>query len=230
VAGFGVWGSWLLGLILGMRHALEPDHLAAVATLASEERSPLATALLGASWGLGHTLSLFVVGLLLSALHGSMPARLADGFELLVALMLLFLGARAIVRAVAVRPGSGPEHQHRHQVHAHVAPAGRHVHVRRFTLAVRPLVVGIIHGLAGSGALISLTLANLPDDASRLLYIALFGLGSAAGMAAISGAAGLPLARLSRTRYGARGLAACAGVVSAVLGVVWGIPLARRLW
>src|SRR4051812_402983 len=89
----------LIGLLLGMRHALEPDHLAAVSTLVTEERDARAGAILGAFWGLGHTVSLVVVGGTLALLRTGMPARAADAFELVVAAMLLVLGTRALVRA-----------------------------------------------------------------------------------------------------------------------------------
>src|SRR5712671_2570853 len=119
-----------LGTLLGMRHALEPDHLTAVSTLVTGERSSIRAAMLGASWGLGHTLSLVVVGTVLVVLRAEMPARVADLFELFVAIMLVGLGVRAIV--IAMRQGPiGPAHTHHHGplMHNH-AGAAPHVHVR----------------------------------------------------------------------------------------------------
>src|SRR5215831_4468757 len=127
----------LLGLLLGMRHACEPDHLAAVSTLVARESSPAAGIVVGALWGLGHSLALFVVGCLLAVLDSRLPPGLAGGFEIAVALMLVVLGARAVVRA-AVRPPLD-------------RPAPR---FRR----PWPLVLGVVHGLAGSGALTALAL------------------------------------------------------------------------
>src|SRR5438045_3935181 len=130
------------GSLLGMRHALEPDHLAAVSTLVSDERSSYKAALLGACWGIGHTFSLVCVGALLFLLRAEMPAGIADVFEFGVALMLVGLGVRAILSA-ARQGTSGPAHVHHHGplVHRH-AGASAHVHVGRWTLARRPLLVG----------------------------------------------------------------------------------------
>src|SRR5438046_1425739 len=174
-----------LGTLLGMRHALEPDHLTAVSTLMTSsagDRSRVRAAMLGASWGIGHTLSLVAVGAVLVVLRTEMPAYVADLFELLVAVMLVTLGVRAIVLAVRQGP-LGPAHIHHHGrvVHTH-AGAAPHVHVGDWTLARRPLIVGAIHGLAGSGALTALVLATLTSTAARVTYMTLFGFGSTLGM------------------------------------------------
>src|SRR5437764_12773845 len=125
---FEVLTGSALGTLFGMRHALEPDHLTAVSTLVTGERSSMRAAMLGASWGLGHTLSLVVVGAVLLVLRAEMPARVADIFELFVAIMLIVLGIRAM--SVTATP---------------------HAHMGRWTMARRPLLVGAVHGLAGSG-------------------------------------------------------------------------------
>src|SRR6266853_1239773 len=113
MAVFDILTSSGLGSLLGMRHALEPDHLAAVSTLVSQERSSYKAALLGVCWGLGHTLSLVVVGAVLVVLRAEMPEGLADVFEFGVALMLVGLGLRAINMAARQGP-SGPPHVHQH--------------------------------------------------------------------------------------------------------------------
>src|SRR5262245_15446591 len=102
-----------LGTLLGMRHALEPDHLAAVSTLVSEERGASRAAFLGLCWGLGHTFALVMVGALLVVLRVEMPPRIADLFELGVALMLIALGLQAIARAARQGP-AGPTALHKH--------------------------------------------------------------------------------------------------------------------
>jgi hypothetical protein len=218
-----------LGSLLGMRHAFEPDHLAAVSTLVSRERSGLKAALLGAWWGLGHTLALFVVGAALVVLRAEMPAPASDAFELLVAVMLVGLGVRSI-RQAARQGTSGPPHAHRHGrvVHSH-AGVPAHVHVGAWTFARRPLLVGAVHGLAGSGALTALVLATLPTTAARLTYVVLFGIGSTAGMAALSGVLGWPLARFGAHHSVARAVSLAVGCVSVALGVVWGFPLVGRM-
>jgi hypothetical protein len=219
-----------LGSLLGMRHALEPDHLAAVSTLVTRERSGYTAALLGACWGVGHTVSLLAAGTLLVLLRAEMPARLADTFELGVAAMLVALGLRAIYLAARQGPaGSVHVHHHRGLVHVHRgAPA--HIHIGTWTLARRPLLVGAVHGLAGSGTLTALVVATLPSTAARITYMVVFGLGSTLGMAVLSGVLGWPLARLGSHRAVARAISLAVGCVSTTLGLVWGYPLVARIF
>jgi hypothetical protein len=226
---FEVFTGSALGTLLGMRHALEPDHLTAVSTLVTGERSSMRAALLGASWGVGHTLSLVAVGGVLIVLRAEMPAHVADLFELLVAIMLVALGVRAI--SIAVRQGPvGPAHTHHHGrvVHKH-AGATPHVHVGHWTLARRPLLVGAVHGLAGSGALTALVLATLTSTAARLTYMTLFGFGSTLGMAVLSVMLGWPLAKIGANRTITRALSIAVGCLSIGLGLFWGYPLTSRL-
>jgi hypothetical protein len=212
-----------LGSLLGMRHALEPDHLAAVTTLVGRERNGYKAAFLGMCWGLGHTLALVAVGSVLVLLRTEMPPAIAELFEALVALMLIALGVRAI--AQAARHAAAPPHRHHHRfaVHSHggVPP---HVHIGAWTLARQPLLVGAIHGLAGSGALTALVLTTLPTTAARLTYMALFGLGSMVGMAALSGLLGWPLARFGAHQAVARTVSLVVGCLSTLLGIAWGYP------
>jgi hypothetical protein len=217
-----------LGSLLGMRHALEPDHLAAVSTLVSQERSGYKAALLGACWGLGHTLSLVVVGAVLVLLRAEMPEGLSAAFEFGVALMLVGLGVRAIY--VAARQGpSGPSHVHHHgSVVHHHAGASAHVHIGGWTLARRPLLIGAVHGLAGSGALTALVLATLPSRGAQIAYMALFGLGSTLGMAALSGILGWPIARLGKHSAVARTVSLLVGCTSTILGLIWGYPYVAK--
>ena len=225
---FEVLTGSALGSLLGMRHALEPDHLTAVSTLVTGERNSLRAASLGASWGVGHTLSLVIVGVVLVGLRAQMPARVADLFEFLVALMLIGLGIRAIVLAVRQGPvGPTHTHHHGHVVHRH-AGATPHVHVGRWTLARRPLLIGAVHGLAGSGALTALVLTTLPSTAARISYMALFGFGSTVGMAILSGLLGWPLAKVGTNRTLTRAFSVAVGCISIGLGLFWGYPLALR--
>ena len=137
---------------------------------------------------------------------------------------------RAVVQASREGP-IGPLRRHRHlwAVHQHSGlPA--HVHIGGWTLAQRPLLVGAVHGLAGSGALTALVMTTLPTTSAQFIYMALFGLGSTVGMAALSGLLGWPLARLGANPRVGRGLSMIVGTLSAVLGIVWGYPLASRLF
>ena len=216
--------GWLagagLGSLLGMRHALEPDHLAAVSTLVTGERSSAKAAWLGACWGLGHTLTLLAAGAVLVVWRTEMPAGAAEVFELGVVLLLVGFGVRAIHQGVYRGP-TGP-------THTHATPGrGRRADLGGWTLG-RPLLVGAVHGLAGSGALTALVVATLPSTAARLSYLALFGLGTTAGMAVLSGLVGWPLARVAAHPWVARSLSVAVGAVSTVLGLVWGYPLIAR--
>jgi len=213
------------GSLLGMRHALEPDHLAAVSTLVSHERNGFRAAWLGLCWGAGHTLALLTVGASLVVLRSELSGSVTTVFEFGVAIMLVGLGLRAIGQS-ARQGGTGPSWLHRHGwvLHRH-SGAQPHVHVGSWTLARRPLIIGAIHGLAGSGALTALVLATLPSTSARLTYIALFGLGSAVGMAVLSGLLGWPLARLGAHHTVARGVTLLVGCLSTALGFFWGYRL-----
>ena len=232
VAALGEWGaipqvglvaSAGFGSLLGVRHALEPDHLAAVATLMTGERSSAKAAWLGACWGLGHTLTLLTAGTLLVVLRVEMPVFASDVFEFGVILMLVGFGVRAIYQGAYGGP-AGPTHSHANRGTSEPVP------IRRRTLARRPLVVGAVHGLAGSGALTALVVATLPSTLTRLSYLALFGIGSTIGMAALSGLLGWPIARVGGHRATARSLSLAVGCVSTVLGLVWGYPLIGRFF
>jgi hypothetical protein len=218
----------LLGLLLGARHAFEPDHLAALSTLVAEQRGARRAAALGALWGTGHAGALLLVGLVLALVRARMPDRLSDAFELAVAVMLVALGARALLRAV--REGAGgaaSRHHHGGRVHEHAGPH-RHLHLAGWTFGRRSFFIGVVHGLAGSGSLTALALASLPTTAARLLYVALFGAGSIGGMALLSGVAGWPLGRLARHPAAARLLAGATGLLSLAMGIAWGwSPLGR---
>jgi high-affinity nickel-transport protein len=206
-----------LGLAAGVRHAFEPDHLAAVSTLVTGARPGRATLRFAAAWGAGHGAVLLAVGGLLFALRAEMPARVADGLELLVAFMLVVLGVRGIRRARAE-----PRHAVHEHAHEHAAPAT--------SLTALPFLVGTLHGLAGSGGLTAVVAAEQPSLAGGLLTMGLYGLGAAVGMVALAGVATLPLRRQKAS--GARILATggvVASGVSVAVGLAWGAPVVHRM-
>lgn len=219
----GFFASAGFGSLLGIRHALEPDHLAAVSTLMTGERSSGKAAWLGACWGLGHTLTLLVAGGLLVLFRADMPPIASDVFELCVVLLLVGFGVRAIYQGAWGRP-KGPTHSHKKRATSISASASP------WTIVRRPLMVGAVHGLAGSGALTALVVTTLPSTLTRLSYLALFGVGSTVGMAVLSGLLGWPLARLGGHRTTACGLSLAVGGVSTALGLFWGYPLIGRLF
>lgn len=218
----GFVASAALGSLLGMQHAFEPDHLAAVATLMTGERTSAKAAWLGAWWGVGHTLTLLAAGTALVVMRAEMPMAVTLAFELGVVVLLVGFGARAIYHAAC---GIVPR-----RTHSHAAPSSSRVFaVDRWTLA-RPLLVGAVHGLAGSGTLTALVVATLPSTSTRLGYLALFGIGSTLGMIGLSGLLGWQIARMGSDRTITRGFALVVGCVSAVLGLFWGYPLLGRLF
>lgn len=217
----GFIASAVLGSLLGMQHAFEPDHLAAVATLMTGERTSAKAAWLGACWGLGHTLTLLAAGTALIVFRAEMPPAVTRAFEFGVVLLLIGFGARAIYRAAC---NLVPR-----RTHSHAKPAtSRFVDVDRWALA-RPLLVGAIHGLAGSGTLTALVVATLPSTATRLGYLSLFGIGSTLGMVALSGLLGWQIARMGSDRTVVRTFSLAVGCISTVLGLFWGYPILSRL-
>lgn len=218
----------VLGFLVGMRHALEADHLAAVATLARESRGVRDGALRGAVWGLGHTLTLFVVGGVCLFVGGVVPAGFARAAEAGVGAMLVVLGLQVFwrlrrqrVHLHAHRHADGTVHLHAHP-HAAAAPLDpeRHHHSHRSSFPRRALVVGLVHGLAGSAALLLLALEATSSAWTGLAYIAVFGLGSVAGMALLSAAIAVPFAASAAwlTRV-YRGLELAVGTTAVVVGL-----------
>lgn len=194
-----------LGFVLGLKHALDADHLAAVSTMASERRSLFGSSLIGAWWGLGHTLSLMSAGLLIILLHLEIGARTSKALELCVGVMLIILGTNAL-RKLA-RGGKVHVHPHEHEGHWHVhphlheskAPDTPHTH-HGLKLGARPFVVGMVHGMAGSAALTLLVLATIPSAVVGFLYIIIFGAGSVGGMMIMSTVFALP-GKLTSQRF-----------------------------
>lgn len=209
----GLAASCAYGTLLGMRHAIEPDHLAAISTLLTGERTSARAAWLGACWGLGHTLTLLAAGAAMIALRADMPAVASRAFELCVVVLLTAFGVRAILGSARRRPSL--------PTHTHSAPASSRMEGPSWTVARRPLFVGAMHGLAGSGTVTALVITLLPSMAARLGYLTLFGVGSTIGMAVLSGLLGWPLARLWHHRWLGRGLSLLVGCASTALGLSW---------
>ena len=208
----------LVGFLLGVTHALEMDHLAAMASLATRASSARRAVSLGALWGIGHTLTLFIVGAVVLGFGLGAPERFSEWLEMGVAVMLVLLGGdvlrRVTVHRIHVhRHEHGDGHVHLH-VHSHAAGAGHDHHPHPEPVNVRTLLVGLMHGMAGSAALILLVLASVDEVITGLVYIALFGLGSVAGMAALSLVISMPL------RFSARWLTQFRTGLECVVGVV----------
>lgn len=217
-----------LGFMIGIAHAFEADHVAAVSSLVSGRRNIRSIARHGAVWGLGHSITLLVVGGAVLLLNAAIPPRIATELELLVGVMLVGLGLHVLYRLRRDRVHfhkhshvDGQQHFHLHSHARETAPhqpsAHRHAHPDRS--ALRTLMVGIMHGLAGSAALVLVAAASLQSPQIGIAYILLFGLGSMLGMAAVSALIALPLKLTARYMTRAnQGLQAAIGILTIGIG------------
>lgn len=218
----------LLGFANGLRHALEPDHLAAVSSFVAGERSARASVRYAAAWGTGHAVMLVLAAGALVLLKTELSLRTSDLLELVVAVVLVALGVRGLRQASTLgRRGAPTRHAHGALEHEH-AGAPDHVHVSGWTLARLPFLVGLVHGLAGSGALAALVASNLESTAFTLVFIAIYAIGAACGMAALAGILGWPLARLARSPRVMPALVGVSACASLVVGVLWAAPIVMR--
>lgn len=191
-----------LGFLIGMRHALEADHVAAVASLASGRKNIRQTVFHGAVWGLGHTIALMVFGSVVIVMNSTVPETIAHWLEFTVGIMLVLLGADVIRRMIRDRvhfhfhKHKANDHSHLH-AHSHRGEgehaASAHEHTHNKGLTARVLAVGIMHGMAGSAALVLLVAGTITSTTTAILYIILFGFGSIVGMAALSAVIAVPL-------------------------------------
>jgi hypothetical protein len=195
----------VLGFLLGMRHATDPDHVVAVTTIVARQRRVWASAIIGAWWGLGHTITILIVGGAIIAFHVVVPPRLGLAMESTVALMLIALGAVTLAGVPA-------------RVAGHAASPPLAIVWRRG--ALRPLLVGVVHGLAGSAAVALLILATISDARWGAVYLSVFGVGTIAGMMALTTLLALPFSYTAdRFALANTWLARITGVASVGLGV-----------
>ncbi|MCC8983109.1 urease accessory protein [Bradyrhizobium acaciae] len=227
-----MFGILSLGFLLGMQHALEPDHIAAVSSIAARRSSISDIVKHGLTWGLGHTLTLFIFAGAAILLGRAIPETVAAPIETAVGVMLVGLGAHVWWRLWRDRVHF---HTHSHgdttHFHAHshagetavLAPAVPHAraaHSHAHGFRWRTLLVGLMHGMAGSAALLVLTVSQAPNPAVGLGYVALFGVGSMIGMGALSSVIAVPLAASARwLTWANRGLQIAVGAVTIVIGI-----------
>ncbi len=225
----------LLGFFLGMRHATDPDHVIAVTTIVARQRRVGAAALIGVLWGIGHTLTIVAVGGAIIVFGVVIPPRLGLTMELSVALMLILLGllnVAGIMRWITgtVTPVHVHPHRHGESVHGHahgdaegdtpLARLDRRLGDLGLYQLLRPLMVGVVHGLAGSAAVALLVLATIPDPLWGIAYLVVFGAGTIAGMMLVTAAGALPFA-YTVNRFAAvnRHLVLASGVASIGFGL-----------
>ena len=222
--GFAVFG---LGFALGFRHALDPDHLVAVSTIVSRNSSIVRSSFAGALWGFGHTAALFICGAIVLALRLRIPESFVAAAEMAVAIMLVLLGINALWRAI--RSSRLHVHFHTHDgrrhihFHAHkTQDLAVHNHPHVFHVGFRSFLVGMVHGLAGTGALMIVVIAAAPSFVAGSIYILIFGLGSVGGMLLLSSLISIPFvlsARFFRAFH--HGLQFVTALVSIALGLFW---------
>jgi ABC-type nickel/cobalt efflux system permease component RcnA len=238
-----------IGFVLGMRHATDPDHVIAITTIVTNQRKTSRAALIGAMWGVGHTVTILIVGTAIILFNLVIPVRLGLTMELSVGVMLILLGVWNLTSFMRVLPapsviseaGDAVVHAHPHahgeyvHSHAHAHDPESHSHSSDQTplarldrtfgtadlyLLVRPLVVGIVHGLAGSAAVALLILASIRNPQWAVAYLLVFGIGTIAGMMLITMSIASTLHyvgdRFARFRHG---LSMASGVVSIAFGL-----------
>ena len=241
--------AMLLGFLLGLQHATDPDHLVAVATILTRERRFADGALIGVLWGAGHMTTLTIVGAIIIGLKLTVTPAVGGSLELVVAAMLIVLGIlrlRDAIRGLDTVPaghlvadhdhggGAGVVHSHPHVHGAEHSHEHAHVHPSRWLAklgwrsgwpAGRALVVGAIHGLAGSAAVSLLVLATLRSTMSAVIYLVIFGIGTIIGMTLLTSLMAFPVSMALRYRRARQALALCAGVGSIAFGLVYGYRL-----
>jgi hypothetical protein len=222
---FGILG---LGFLLGMQHALEADHIAAVSSIAARRTHIGDIVRHGLTWGLGHTLTLFVFAGAAILLGHAIPEHVARPIETAVGIMLVGLGAHVLWRLWRDRVhfhthghGDGTVHIHAHSHANETVPHARAAHAHAHGFRWRTLLVGLMHGMAGSAALLVLTVSQVSSPAVGLGYVALFGIGSMVGMGALSTVIAVPLAVSARwLTWANRGLQGVVGTVTITIGLV----------
>jgi ABC-type nickel/cobalt efflux system permease component RcnA len=235
-----------LGFFLGIRHATDPDHVIAVTTIVSCQRSIRHAALIGVLWGLGHTITILVVGSAIILFGLVIPPRVGLTMEFSVGLMLILLGIlnlsgimRWITKTVIPSQPGQHSHPHGHGDYVHSHPHGhapeKHGHAEDATpvgwmdrtfgrlgvyQVVRPLAVGIVHGLAGSAAVALLVLTTIRVPSWAILYLLVFGFGTVGGMMLITAAIAVPFT-FSENRFVSlnRGLGLFSGLISLAFGL-----------
>jgi High-affinity nickel-transport protein len=216
-----------LGFLLGMQHALEADHIAAVSSIAVRRSDVADIVKHGLTWGIGHTLTLFAIAGAALVLGRAVPETFARPIESAVGVMLVGLGAHVLwrlwrdrVHFHKHRHGDGTVHVHAHSHARETTPHTGALHAHEHGFRWRTLLVGLMHGMAGSAALLVLTVSQASSVAIGLGYVALFGLGSMIGMGALSTVIAVPIALSARwLTLANNGLQAAIGAITVTIGV-----------
>ena len=217
-------GILLLGLLTGLRHSMEADHIAAVlSVVASSHKNIKRASMLGAIWGLGHTMSLFVAGLVVLLLAVNISETISNRLEFGVGIMLLFLGFTTLTGWSIGKFFKGLRHQkssHKH-IHHHqgnIVHSHGHIHDNEHKHGHKSLIIGMVHGMAGSGALLLIVLSTINSIPLGLAYIVIFGAGSIGGMVGVSTLMGIPFVKLSNSAKISIALRYAAAITTLAIG------------
>ena len=212
-----------LGFILGIKHAVEPDHVIAVSTIASKSKKIWDASLAGVFWGIGHTVTLFIVGIMFILMKGEIPEIWAMSLEFLVGIMLVYLGVTTILslRNVHVHEHEHEGDEHKH-IHSHQHEGNHnHIHEHKKVSLVKSMVIGFVHGLAGSGAMILLTMSTVKSVWEAVMYILIFGVGTVIGMLFFTTIIGIPFVFSTKRLTVNKALTVTMGAISTVFGIYY---------
>lgn len=237
-----------IGLLLGIRHATDADHVVAVSTIVARQKKLKAASIIGALWGIGHTFTVFLVGTVIILFHIVIPPRVGLTFEFTVALALILLGILNLTGFLQLvmnklTPGNQEHshlHFHDHDPHIHIHDHERlEEHEGNHKISIknlmkeyglfqllRPVVVGLVHGLAGSAAIALLILSTITNPQVAILYLLIFGLGTIIGMMVITTLLGMPLIFAANKFVGAHKFVTTA---SGILSLAFGLYLAWEI-
>ena len=222
------FGILILGFFLGMRHATDTDHVVAVMTIVTKQRGVAKAGVIGALWGVGHTFTIFLVGVAIILFKVSIPPRLGLSMEFAVGLMLILLGVLNLTGVLRwLQHKFTPSMVMPQEQTAPVTVSStrgnwldRHLREMGLYNALRPLVIGTVHGLAGSAAVAILVMTTITDPWWAIAYLLLFGLGTVAGMAAMTTAMAYPIVYTGRKMFRwNQALAVGSGVLSVAFGM-----------
>jgi ABC-type nickel/cobalt efflux system permease component RcnA len=195
----------LIGFLLGIKHAIEPDHVIAVSTIASELKNIKRSVFAGVYWGIGHTATLFIFGMFLIIAKNTITDKMAMSLEFIVGIMLVALGLSSLFSIM----------KHNHP-HAHEHPSAKN----KRRPQIKSFCIGLVHGLAGSSAMVLLTMSTVTNAWQGALYILTFGCGTVFGMLCFSTVIGLPFILTSGKQFN-KYLSNFAGLVSILFGLYY---------
>lgn len=208
-----------VGFLLGIKHAIEPDHVIAVSTIASHSKTLWRTSLAGVFWGIGHTTTLFLIGIILILTKNNISEKVSGSLEFIVGIMLVYLGISSLISVGRSKKAYLHQHQHHNEIHSHYVSQPVASHKRFFY--IKSMVIGFVHGIAGSGAMVLLTMSTVQTVWDGALYILIFGLGTIAGMMLFTTVLAIPFVLSWGNRRVNLTLTQVTGLLSTLFGIYY---------